>query len=59
MVVISFMQGKKCTILVKWPTKTTMAILPSKFGKSITRLMVICCHTLLGKGIGCKTLVLF
>ena len=57
--VISLVQGKKCTILVKRSTKTATVVLPSDYGKPVTRSVVICCQARSGRGIGCKAPAFF
>ena len=57
--VISLVQGKKCIILVRRSTKIATIVLPSDSGKSVTRLMVICCQARLGRGIDYKAPAFF
>ena len=59
MVISLMVQGNKCTILVKWSTKTATAVLPSDFGKFVTKLVVICYQALPSRGIGCKAPAFF
>ena len=57
--VISLVQGKKCTVLVKRSTKTATVVLTSDPGKSVTRSVVICYQAYSGRGTGCKALAFF
>ena len=57
--VISLVQRKKCTILVRRSTKTATVVLPSDSHKSVTRSVVICYQARSHRGIGCKAPAFF